>query len=49
MRGELKCGVIDVGSRLADDLKEFGHEAEAVRDGFKENLDVDRPLNLTLS
>ena len=31
VRGELKCGVIDVGPRFANDFKEFSHEAETVR------------------
>ena len=37
---ELKCGMVNVGSGLTDDLEEFGHEAEAVSDGVVQSVGV---------
>jgi len=47
MGNERKCGVIDVGYRPANDIKEFSHEAETVRGDFKEGVDIAGDLNLT--
>jgi hypothetical protein len=47
--GKLECGVIYVGSGLADNLEEFGHEAEAVSGGAKNGVDIDEQTNLALS
>jgi hypothetical protein len=45
---EQKCGVVDVGRRLADDLEEFGHEVEAINGGVMECGNIAGCLNLTL-
>jgi hypothetical protein len=45
---QVKCRVVDVGCRLADDLKEFSHKAEAVSSGVKQSFDISRSLDLTL-
>ena len=44
---ELDCRVVDVGSGLADDLKEFGDEAEEIGGGVEESIDVREHLNPT--
>ena len=49
MRGQLERGVIDVGPRLADDFKKFGHKAETVCHGVEEGFDVNGRMNLTWS
>ena len=40
--------MVDVGCRLADDLKKFSHKMEAVGCSIKQGVDVDGHLNLTL-
>ena len=39
LRGKQKCGVVDVRSRLADNIKEFRHETEAVGGGVDKRAD----------
>ena len=46
---ELDRRVVDVGSRLADDLEKFRHESEVIGSGVEKGIDVDGYLNLTLS
>jgi len=46
---KLDCGVVDMGSGLADDFEEFRHEAEAVSSGVEKIVDINGFLNLTLS
>ena len=38
MKGELRCGVIDVWCRLPDDLEEFSHKAQTAHNSFKDRV-----------
>jgi hypothetical protein len=44
---ELDCGVVDVGSGLANYLKEFGDETEIIGGGVEKRTDVSGYLNRT--
>ena len=44
--GKLKCGMIDVGPRLADDLEKFGYKSEAVTGNLKKRPNIDGDLDL---
>ena len=48
-RGKRKCGVVDVGYGLADDIEEFSHETEVVSDSIEKRVDIDGSPNLILS
>ena len=39
--------MVDVGCRLADNLKEFSCKAEKVNSSVKKGFDINRHLNLT--
>lgn len=41
--------MVDVGCRLSDDLKTFGHELKAIFDSVEESPRTDRALDLSLS
>ena len=41
--------MIDVKSRLADNIKEFNHKVEAVNSSVKQSVDICGHLNLSLS
>ena len=41
--------MVDVGSRLPDDVEEFSHEAEEVDSGVGKRADINEWLNLSLS
>ena len=40
LRCKQKGGVVDVGSRLPDDIEEFGHETEEVDSGVGKRADI---------
>ena len=40
--------MVDVGSRLADDIKEFSHKMEVVSDSIEKGVNINRSLNLAL-
>ena len=40
LRCKQKGRVVDVGSRLADDIKEFGHEVEEVDSSVGKRADI---------
>ena len=42
MKGELRCGVIDVWCRLPDDLEEFSYKTEMVHNSFKDGVECAR-------
>ena len=48
-RSELDCRVVDVGSGLADDIEEFGNEAEVIGSGVEKGGNVGGYLKPTLS
>jgi len=47
--GKQECGVVNVRSRLANDLKKFSHKPEAVCSGVENRSRVDGHLSLTSS
>ena len=49
LRCKQKGGVVDVGSRLPDDIEEFGHESEEVSSGAGKRADISEWFNLSLS
>ena len=40
LRCKQKGGVVDVGSRLPDDVEEFGNESEEVDSGIGKRVDI---------
>ena len=40
--------MVEVGSRLADDIKEFSHKMEVVSDNIEERVNINGSLNLAL-
>ena len=40
--------MVDVGSRLADDIKEFSHKMEVVSDSIEKRVNISGSLNLAL-
>ena len=40
--------MVDVGPRLANDLKELSYKAEAISSGAEQSLGAGRLLNLTM-
>ena len=46
LRCQQKGGVVDVGSRLTDDIKEFSHKMEVVSDSVEKGVNINGCLNL---
>lgn len=47
--GKQKCGLVGVGHRLTDDLREFLHEVEEVGGDVNKLVSANGRLNLALS